>query len=239
MVDADGRHIPLPGTFNMRDVGGYPAADGRTTRWRTLLRSGTPHLADATGPALRAYGLRTVVDLRTAAEADFAPSPPCGPDTRTVRISLVGDDLREPPRRLEEIYQYLIGQRGDAIAAAIGELCAAGSVPALVHCSAGKDRTGIVIGLTLAVLGVPDEVIAADYAVSASRVDPQVIATLEHVPGSVGRGGLTPELLASPPGLLLKVLAWARAAGGSVEGYLISHGLSRAGPDALRAALTL
>jgi protein-tyrosine phosphatase len=237
MVDADGRHIPLSGTFNMRDVGGYPAADGRTTRWRTLLRSDTLHRVDAAGPVLAGYGLRTVVDLRTDAEADFAPSPPCGPGTRTVRISLIGDDVRELPQRLQAIYQYLIEQRGDAIAAAIGELCAAGSVPALVHCSAGKDRTGIVIGLILAVLGVPDEVIAADYALSASRIDPQVLATLGHIPGATGRG-LSQELLASPPSLLIDVLAWARAAGGTVDGYLIAHGLSREDLDRLRGALT-
>ena len=228
------------GTFNMRDVGGYPAAGGRTTRWRTLLRSDTLHRADATGPVLQGYGLRTVLDLRTDFEADFAPSPSCGPDTRVVRISLIGEDVQEVPQRLEAIYEYLIDRRGEVIASVIGELAAAGSVPALVHCSAGKDRTGIVIGLVLAVLGVPDEVIAADYAVSASRIDASVLEALNHIPGSAaGTGSLTPDLLASPPSLLLDVLARARAAGGgTVEGYLTSHGLPPASLDVLRESLT-
>jgi protein-tyrosine phosphatase len=240
MTSADERHIRLMGTFNMRDVGGYPAAGGRTTRWRTLLRSDALHRADATGPVLQGYGLRTVLDLRTDAEVEFAPSPSCGPDTRTVRVSLIGADIQEIPQRLESVYQYLIDRRGDAIATVIGELAAAGSVPALVHCSAGKDRTGIVIGLVLAVLGVPDEVIAADYSVSASRIDPSVLEALNHIPGSpTGNGSLTPDLLASPPSLLLDSLDRARAAGGgTVEGYLTAHGLPPASLDALRAALT-
>jgi protein-tyrosine phosphatase len=240
MTSADERHIPLMGTFNMRDVGGYPAAGGRTTRWRTLLRSDALHRADAAGPVLRGYGLRTVLDLRTDAEADFAPSPSCGPDTRTVRISLIGDDVLAAPQRLEAVYQYLIDQRGEAIATVVGELAAAGSVPALVHCSAGKDRTGIVIGLVLAVLGVPDEVIAADYAVSAGRIDPSVLEALHHIPGSAtGNGTLTPDLLASPPSLLLDTLARVReAGGGTVEGYLTSHGLPPASLDVLRESLT-
>jgi len=240
MTSADERHIPLLGTFNMRDVGGYPAAGGRTTRWRTLLRSDALHRADATGPVLRGYGLRTVLDLRTDAEVEFAPSPPCGPGTRTVRISLIGPDIQEIPQRLESVYHYLIDRRGDAIATVIGELAAAGSVPALVHCSAGKDRTGVVIGLVLAVLGVPDEVIAADYSVSASRIDPSVLEALNHIPGSpTGNGSLTPDLLASPPSLLLDSLDRARAAGGgTVEGYLTGHGLPPASLNTLRAALT-
>ena len=223
----------------MRDVGGYPAAGGRTTRWRTLLRSDILHRADATGPVLAGYGLRTVVDLRTDAEAEFAPSPSCGPGSRTVRISLIGDDVRDVPQRLEAIYHYLVDRRGDAIAAAIGEVAAAGSVPALVHCSAGKDRTGIVIGMVLAVLGVPDEIIAQDYAVSASRIDPTVLQALSHIPGASGNGGLTPELLSSPPAMLLGVLDRARAAGGgSVAGYLTGHGLPAGAVESLRETLT-
>jgi protein-tyrosine phosphatase len=230
----------------MRDVGGYPAAGGRVTRWRTLLRSDALHRVDVTGPVLAGYGLRTVVDLRTAPEAEFAPSPPSGPLTRTVRISLIGEeDLREAaqpppgPQGLEGIYRYLIEERGHAIAAAIGELCAAESVPALVHCSAGKDRTGIVIGLILAVLGVPDEIIAADYALSGGRIDAHVIAALDHIPGAAGQGGLSPELLASPPGLLLDMLARVRAdGGGTVDGYLLARGLGPGDLDRLRDSLT-
>jgi protein-tyrosine phosphatase len=160
-----------------------------------------------------------------------APQPP-GPH-------LPGAAQAPRPPGLEGIYRYLVEERGHAIAAAIGVLCAAGSVPALVHCSAGKDRTGIVIGLILAVLGVPDEIIAADYALSGGRIDAHVIAALDQIPGAAEQGALTPELLASPPGLMLDTLAWARAdGGGTVDGYLLARGLGRADLDRLRDSLT-
>src|SRR5271166_2653874 len=74
LVLADGRRLELEGVFNFRDVGGYPAAGGRTTRWRTLLRSDALHRLDPAGSAVLAgLGLRTVLDLRTQAEAEIAP----------------------------------------------------------------------------------------------------------------------------------------------------------------------
>jgi protein-tyrosine phosphatase len=236
-VAASGRRIPVAGTYNLRDLGGYPAACGRTTRWRTLLRSDALHLAGQDGAAVLAgYGLRTVVDLRTPAETALAPGAALAPST--VRVSLLGDDLDGLPPALDATYRFVIAERGDALGAAVRALCQAGSVPALVHCSAGKDRTGIVIGLVLAVLGVPDEIIAADYAMSSQFLNPQTTAALGQLQASCGLSELTAALLASPPGLMLDVLAWARAAGGTVAGYLTAHGVSPAELDALRDALT-
>lgn len=75
----------------------------------------------------------------------------------------------------------MIDECGDAIGAAIGELCAPGALPALVHCAAGQDLVGIVIALVLAVLGVPDELIGADYPLSSVYPGPDSAA-------AVGRG---------------------------------------------------
>jgi protein-tyrosine phosphatase len=117
-------------------------------------------------------------------------------------------------------------------------LCAADALPGLVHCSAGKDRTGIVSALVLAVLGVPDEVIAADYALSSRYLDPDSTAAIGQLQASTGLGdSLTRPLLISPPALILEVLSWVRAASGSVEGYLLGHGVRQAELDQLRAAL--
>jgi protein-tyrosine phosphatase len=107
-----------------------------------------------------------------------------------------------------------------------------------VHCSAGKDRTGIVIAMILAVLGVPDDVIAADYALSGGYLDPSRTAAIGQLRAGTGLGEeLTGELLMSPPQLIRNVLATARAAAGSVDGYLLAHGLTAADLAALRAAL--
>ena len=82
----------------------------------------------------------------------------------------------------------------------MSELCAPAALPALVHCSAGKDRTGIVVALVLAALGVPDEVIAADYALSARYLDPERTPAIRQLQDSTGLGdALRLRLLASPP----------------------------------------
>jgi protein-tyrosine phosphatase len=132
----------------------------------------------------------------------------------------------------------MIDECGGAIAAAVRVLCRAAALPALLHCSAGKDRTGIVTALVLAVAGVPDEYIAADYALSSVYLDPQRTAAIGHLQASTGLGDrLTASLLASPPALILEVLARVRSTAGSADRYLIGHGLSAAELATLRAAL--
>ncbi len=234
---ADGRHIALPGTLNLRDVGGYPARGG-TLRWRTLLRSDALHRIGGGAELPGGVRLRTVLDLRTHIEAEIAPCAIDGLGARIVHISLLGGDVQDLPTELDAIYRHMIEDCGDAITAAVQRLCAAGAMPALVHCSAGKDRTGIVIALTLAVLGVPDEIIAADYALSGSFLDPETTAAIGQLKASSAPPErLSAGLLGSPPELILDVLARARAATGSVDGYLLTRGLSPAELTALRAAM--
>ena len=194
------------------------------------------------GPGGRRYacwlGLRTIVDLRTHIEAELAPSALTGLPARTTHISLLSGDLQSLPHALDAIYRHMIDECGQTIAAAIKLLCAGDAFPALVHCSAGKDRTGIVIALILAVLGVPDEVIAADYALSAVYLDPELTPAIGQLRASTGLGDeLTGALLASPPELILAVLDRVRASAGSAEGYLRAHGLTDAALTSLRDAL--
>lgn len=239
LTGADGRHIALPGVLNLRDLGNYPAAGGRSVRWRALLRSDALHQLDHGGLALLAgLDLRTVLDLRTLPETEAAPSLLDGLSARVTHVSILRGDLQSLPLELEAIYRYMVGECADAIAEAIKVLCAADAVPALVHCSAGKDRTGIVIALVLGVLGVPDEVIAADYALSSRYLDPDSTPAIGQLQASTGLGdSLTRPLLISPPALMLDVLSSVRAASGSVDGYLLDHGLSRAELDQLRSGL--
>jgi protein-tyrosine phosphatase len=237
-VAAEDRRIELPGLYNLRDLGGYPTAGG-SLPWRTLLRSDALHqLGPAGVAALIALDLHTIVDLRTHVEAEIAPSPVDQLAARHTHISLLGGDLQSLPPELDAIYAYVVEQCGGAIADAIRPLCAENAFPALVHCSAGKDRTGIVIAMILAVLGVPDDVIAADYALSGGYLDPSRTAAIGQLRAGTGLGEeLTGELLMSPPQLIRNVLATARAAAGSVDGYLLAHGLTAADLAALRAAL--
>ncbi len=240
LVFADGRRLDLDGLFNLRDLGGYPARDGRSVRWRTLLRSDALHRLDGAGGAVLAgLGLRTVLDLRTQAETETAPSAIDGvPATPGISI-LTGDlqALAARARRDLPVHDRSV-QRHDSRRHQGPRR--AWCLPALVHCSAGKDRTGIVVALILAVLGVPDEVIAGDYGLSASYLDSEHTPAIGQLQASTGLGEkLTRPLLSGPPELMLGVLARVRAAHGSVEGYLREHGLSSADLEQLRAALLI
>ncbi|HXB47337.1 MAG TPA: tyrosine-protein phosphatase [Streptosporangiaceae bacterium] len=239
LTNADGRRIELAGVLNLRDVGNYPVAGGGSVRWRALLRSDALHQMDQGGLAVLAgLDLRTVVDLRTQPETQAAPSMLDGLGASVTHVSILHGDLQSLPLELEAIYRYMVVECADEIAEAIRALCAADAFPALVHCSAGKDRTGMVIALVLAVLGVPDDVIAADYALSSRYLDPDSTPAIGQLQASTGLGdSLTRPLLISPPALILDVLHWVRAAGGSVEGFLLDHGLTKADLDQLRSAL--
>jgi protein-tyrosine phosphatase len=229
------RRIERAGVFNLRDVGGYPVDGGGTVRWRTLFRSDALHRLDPGGVAeLAGLGLRTVIDLRTQPEADVARSPVGG---RVIHVPVV-TDLQDLPLDLRGLYRHFLEEGGAQIAAAVAELCGDGAMPALVHCTAGKDRTGVVIALVLAVLGAPDEVIAADYALSAGFLEPGHTPVVGELRASTGLDGeLIGALLGSPPELIVDVLDMVRERAGSVDGYLRGHGLAAAALDRLRAAL--
>jgi len=235
----DDRRITLAGTQNLRDLGGYPAAGG-TVRWRTLLRSDALHRLDDTGrAALAGLGLRTVIDLRTDQEVETAPSALDGTGARTFHIPLFSDGAisRLPPERAA-IYRYMIDDCGAAIAEAIGRLCAGDALPGLIHCTAGKDRTGLVAALVLDVIGVPDEFIAADYAMSAAYLDPAAARAIRRVRAASGVGRwLDLGALGASPEVITTALARVRGQTGSVAGYLMRHGLTEPELDRRRAAL--
>lgn len=237
-----GRHIPVPGTLNFRDAGGHQVEGGGSVATRTLFRSDALHRVDSAGSAMLAeLGLKTVLDLRTIEELLVAQSPLADfadRGTRTIHLSLVGPDFSELPPGLDGVYRFFIDRRGPAIAAAIKQLASPGALPALVHCAAGKDRTGVVIAFTLAAVGVPDRVIAADYALSSMYLVAEQTAVIGQISAASGLDERLKEaLMASPPELITGTLASARERAGSIAGYLVSNGMTEAELAALRTAL--
>jgi protein-tyrosine phosphatase len=233
------RRIRLPGTVNLRDVGGYPAGGG-TVRWGTLLRSDALHRLDDSGrAALSARGLRTVIDLRTDDEVRAAPSALDDAGARTFHVPVFdAAAIGGLPPELAAVYRYMIDDCGAAIASAIGHLCAGGALPALVHCTAGKDRTGLVVALVLEVIGVPDDVIAADYALSAAYLDSGTARAISRIRAISGVGRwLDLGALGASPQVMHDALARVRSRSGTVSDYLIGNGLTAGDLGSLRAAL--
>lgn len=166
------RHLGLEGTYNVRDIGGYRTLDGRTTRWRTLLRADSLHrVPPAAQTALLTYGVRTVLDLRRADEQQVAPNVFAQtPGVTYHQVSLLRDTPPTrgiQPRPLLDIYRLMLDERQAQMRQALATLASPEGLPAVVHCSAGKDRTGLVIALVLGLVGVPAATIVADYALSA------------------------------------------------------------------------
>ncbi len=227
------RRIAVPGTANLRDVGGYPAVGGGTVRWRTLFRSDALNWLGGSGrAALAGLGLRTVIDLRTNGEVAVAPCALDGHVARTCHVPLFTEAAigRLPPE-LAAIYAYMIDRCGRAIARAIGQLCGDGALPGLIHCTAGKDRTGLVVALILEAIGVPDDVIAADYTLSSSHINPDVAGDIQRIRAVSGVGRwIDLGALGSPPEVIHAALAHVRERSGSVPGYLLDNGLSLARP---------
>jgi protein-tyrosine phosphatase len=229
------RHLVLDGTRNVRDVGGYPAADGRRTRWRTLLRSDElTRLPVASRDALVGLGLRQVIDLRWPEELAISPNTfagtPPGP-VRYTSIPLLADDPT-PHAGLAGMYQHVLDARGTQLADVVRALLADGGLPAVIGCAAGKDRTGVTIALLLDLAGVARDVIVEDYAISAHYF----ASPVAHIePDDWRSRGI---LVDSPPEFIESALAHLDEHHGGARSLLRSHGITDPEMDRLVDLLT-
>jgi protein-tyrosine phosphatase len=238
------RHIPLEGAVNFRDLGGYRTADGRTIRWRALFRA--DELSRLTRPdraVVRTLGIATVIDLRSRAEVDSQRFPvdeiPVGFHHLPLVATLPSfEDFRRGPEFFTAHYQDIARQSGDQIVRALGIVARRDAQPVIVHCAAGKDRTGVLVALILALLGVPDDVIAEDYGLSARAMDTLLDRMLERLPDQrEAIMEVSKAMLSATPGTITALLEALRAEHGSVEGYVAAHGAGSDVVASLRATL--
>ncbi len=227
------RHLPLDGTRNVRDVGGYPAGPGRSVRWRTLLRSDElTRLPASAIHELAAIGLRQVIDLRWPEELERSPNVFLDSiDVRYRSIPLLQDDPT-PHAGLAGMYRHVFDARAPQLAEVVRALLDDDGLPAVIGCAAGKDRTGVTIALLLDVAGVPDDVIVEDYALSAgyfkeplTRIDPD---DWRHPPLEVD----------SPPEFMASALDHLHERHGGSRALLRAQGITDAEIDALVDRLT-
>jgi protein-tyrosine phosphatase len=233
------RGIKLPGSANLRDVGGYVAHTG-VTRWRTLLRAGALDRLDAGGwTALADLGIRTVVDLREPVERERDPDDVADPRIHLYERPLIEGRIDLTVEHdLGAFYREVLATCGRALADVVRLLCEPDALPALVHCSAGKDRTGLLIALVLSSVGVPDDVVVEDYALTSLHLD---AGAREELGARAMAAGLREQALAAmmdaPPGLMRAVLRDLRVQCGGAAEYLLAHGLAHAELGSLRLGL--
>lgn len=152
--------------------------DGRRTRWRRLLRADKlDHIAPASQMALQEYGVRSIIDLRYSREVLESPDVIAQSDQFTYvhmpLYELAGlDMLPVIPHDAGELYRLIIDHRQKPIRRIIEMLVSSRPQPTLIHCTAGKDRTGIIIALVLGAVGVPAETIVDEYMLSKERLAP-------------------------------------------------------------------
>lgn len=173
------RHLDWDGCFNVRDLGGLRLTGGGMTRFGAVVRADDlARLTPAGWAALRAHGIRTVVDLRNDdGEPDVARRPA---DVTTVRVQL--DDLADTEfwedcwsNELDGsplYYGPFLERKPERCAEAVAAVARAAPGGVVFHCGAGRDRTGLVSLLLLALVGVEPEEIAADYELSNKRLPP-------------------------------------------------------------------
>jgi protein-tyrosine phosphatase len=237
------RHLAIQGTYNIRDLGGYKTRDGSLTRWGTLLRSDKLyHLSPASKQAIIDLGVKTIVDLRYSIEMetepdDFANSPVVHYMPMPL-YELSGDGtLPAVPDNLEEMYTMILDHRQGQIAKTFRALFAPGALPGLYHCTAGKDRTGLMSALILGAVGVPEETIIEDYVLSAQYLN-HLLDQLRKQAKQMGYDtAWYDRLLTCEPATMRGTLDHLAKHYGDIPSYLLKTGLSPTELDQYRQAL--
>ena len=238
-MDESQRRLRFPELLNARDLGGLPTKDGAQTRARSLLRADDLAQLTAAGlTALRDYGVATVLDLRWPEEAAQHPSPVprALPQVRYERVSLLThteDEWRLRSRDVEkELWKCVVLERARLeLKQVLQVIAAAAPGPLLFHCIAGKDRTGLIAALLLALADVTPAAIARDYAMSTENLREGYLKRYaEADPARILEAVRCPEAGAYN---MLKFLSDA----GGIRAYLETLGLPRQEIAALRARL--
>lgn len=231
------RRIAFTGAFNFRDLGGYQAAGGRTVRWRRLFRSDALHYMTAEDAELARgkLAIATIVDLRAHNEQQHGRSGVLAdgvvayhhlPLMDEMDYSFEAGAARDAAGTAERYLRILEGS-GQQVAGLV-RLLASDVYPAVVHCAAGKDRTGIAAAVVLSLLDVDQEDIARDYGLSSLYLGP-IVERMRHMPGYRKIVGKLPlESFNTHPETMVLFLERVRRGYGSVQGFLQGHAVDAA-----------
>lgn len=236
--------VPAGGTYNLREVGSYRTDLG-------VLRGGKLYRSDALDAltpdgrrTLEGLGIRLIIDLRT--DQEVAAGPTVLDESVTIVHAPIFTDGSQPVGlgqtevSLSTIYDLMIDGHGPQLTDAVRHIAGSNTDSVLVHCTAGKDRTGLVIALTLLAVGVEPELVVADYALTADNLaGPWAAAMIDKM--QVAGIPVTPALheivTASPAVEMARVIERWESEWGSAAGYLAANGLTAEELTALTAAL--
>ncbi|MGP3917070.1 tyrosine-protein phosphatase [Nonomuraea sp. 10N515B] len=219
------RHIEFSNLCNFRDVGGYATNDGRTVQWQRLYRADSlGWLAGDDLTAFRALRVRTVIDLRHAFEAEKAGRVPEteGQSYHNLPIegrrweSAVYSEEVGVARYLADRYLEMTEDRVENLRTALETIANSDNAPVVIHCAAGKDRTGVLAALVLSLAGVGEDDIVADYALTGLATERFIADWRRRHPGTP----LWPGFGLAPAETMRLFLADLASRHGSVEAYV-------------------
>ena len=239
------RRLLWDGCLNVRELGGYAAANGHFTRTNSLIRSDNLARLTAAGQqAVQDSNVSTIIDLRSPYELDLEANPfALSADVRPFYLNLPlmdeadaeGMALVNSALTLTEMYGTMLGRFQRHIGKILAAIADAPAGATVFHCHSGKDRTGLIAALTLNLVGVADADIAADYALSDDYLEPLYREMLSKKVDSEERARLA-EQLTSKPEAILGALLYLKRYGG-VKDYLEACGLGQEVQQKLRERL--
>lgn len=241
-------HDPrLPDLRNLRDIGGLRTTDGQRVRHRHVYRSATPAFLDEHQARLLrdALGIRTRLDLRSRVEIEEAYNEhlvAAELDVEHLPLRAGGawehrPHLDDPSAAVAEHYMRYLEHSADSITAIVGIAADPGRAALLVHCSAGKDRTGVSLAVMLSAVGVSHEEIVRDYARTREDLDAMFLQ-LRRLPAYEARlNALPEESLTAEPRSMELFLARLEETYGGARKYLTENGVDDDTLQRLRHAL--
>ncbi len=234
---------------NVRDLGGYATADGGRTRWGAFVRADNLcRLTPSGRDALLNYGVRTVIDLRRAAELETDPNPfavpadarlpiylnlPMGLGADSVGRAAVAAAIASEGASMVGLFRQVLDHYWRGIARVTTALATAPDGAVLFHCHAGKDRTGLVAALLLALAGVPEQTIVEDYVLSQECLQPVFDERLSQEPDLEKRARLA-QMIGAVPETMLSILDHLNVRHGGAERYLLAAGVAASDIERLR-----
>ncbi len=237
------RRLALEGCFNFRDLGGYPTADGQRIAWRRLFRSDGLHALTPGDVELLlgdAVGLSDVIDLRSTAELESEGRGPLEATPTSFHHTPLFDGAASAGRSmaadmsLAERYFGLLEIAMDPIARIVGVVADAEGA-SVYHCAAGKDRTGVISAVLLGLLGVADEVVVADYALTRENLD-AILDRLSSLEGYKDMlDTLPPDTHHAHPETMAELIERVGDRWGGFEGYVREAGVDATTLEKLRA----